>query len=533
MRALIVDDDDSIVEVIRDAVHWDRLGISQVRTAYNAAAARKILAAEKVDLIISDIEMPQESGLDLLAWFQEQGQDGKFILLTAHESFTYVRQALELQAADYLLKPFQVDAMELVLQKNIARLEKERSARSRENAGQWLMDHAGELRRVFFESLATGRIPGDPESIRANLRARNLGIAPDSRYRLCAVRVTGYEQDREQYGSDSVRYMIGNLLGETLTDRPGQERISSQEREGQQILYLAVCDPMEDGEMAERYRRFAGRCGEMLEATLTCCAGPEIPLEDFARMAVRLSRQLQFRVSWYGQFFFLPAEEDLPEGETGPILDMRMMENLLEGRRQRELLEAVKREIETRLQARSLDSRALRVIRAEYQQGLYAFLAAEGVRVSSLLEDRELVAAMEKAERSPMDLLRWANAVTAKSFAAAEENQRAQTLPAQIDAWIREHYAERIGRSEIGEAFHMVPEYLAKVYKKKTGKTLKDAVNEIRISRAKALLETTDRKIIDIALETGFDNVPYFSTLFKKMTGLSPADWRKQGKENG
>ena len=132
-----------------------------------------------------------------------------------------------------------------------------------------------------------------------------------------------------------------------------------------------------------------------------------------------------------------------------------------------------------------------------------------------------------------MDLLRWANALTAKSFAAAEENQRAQTLPAQIDAWIREHYAERIGRSEIGEAFHMVPEYLAKVYKKKTGKTLKDAVNEVRISRAKALLETTDRKIIDIALETGFDNVPYFSTLFKKMTGLSPADWRKQGKENG
>ena len=55
MRALIVDDDDSIVEVIRDAVHWDRLGVSQVRTAYNAAAARKILAAEKVDLIISDI----------------------------------------------------------------------------------------------------------------------------------------------------------------------------------------------------------------------------------------------------------------------------------------------------------------------------------------------------------------------------------------------------------------------------------------------------------------------------------------------
>ena len=108
-----------------------------------------------------------------------------------------------------------------------------------------------------------------------------------------------------------------------------------------------------------------------------------------------------------------------------------------------------------------------------------------------------------------MDLLRWANMLTAKAFAASEEAQRAQSLPEQIDAYIREHYAERIGRAEIGG-------------------TLKDAVNEVRIGRARLLLEQTDRKIIDIALETGFDNVPYFSTLFKKMTGFSPADWRKR-----
>ena len=267
MRALIVDDDDSIVEVIRDAVHWDRLGIWEVRTAYNASAARKILVEAPADLIISDIEMPQESGLDLLSWFQAQGQDGKFILLTAHESFTYVRQAMQLQAADYLLKPFQVDAMELVLRKNIAQLEKERGARTRESAGQWMLDHVGELRRVFFESLINGRIPGDPESIRSNLQARNLGIDPDSVYRLCAVRVTGYTQDREQYGSDSVRYMVGNLLGEILTDQPGQERIISGESDDQQIQYLVICDPMADQELAERYRAFTHRCGEILEAT--------------------------------------------------------------------------------------------------------------------------------------------------------------------------------------------------------------------------------------------------------------------------
>ena len=532
MKALIVDDDDSIVEVIRDEVRWNRLGVDVVRTAYHAAAARKILTEESVDLIICDIEMPRESGLDLLSWFRSQELEGKFILLTAHESFTYVRQALQLQASDYLLKPFQVDAMELVLQKNIVQLEKERSARTRENAGQWMLDHLSELRRVFFESLILGRIPGDAEKIRLNLRARNLDIAPDSRYRLCAVRVTGFEQDLEQYGSESVRFMIGNLLEEALTDQGGQERVIPGESDDSQLQYLVVCDPMNDRELTERYRRFSVRCGEVLEATITCCAGPEISLEDFSGMAAGLARQTRSRISWYGQFFFLNEEGTLPEEGSGPILDMQALRNLLENRRQRELLELVKREIEARLQTRTLDNRTLRVIRAEYQQGIYAFLASHGVMISLLLEDQQLMDAMEKAENSPMDLLRWVNALTGKSFSALEEIQRAQTLPAQIDAYIQKHYAERLGRSEIGEAFHMVPEYLAKIYKKKTGKTLKDAINEVRINQAKLLLDQTDRKVIDIALETGFDNVPYFSTLFKKATGFSPVDWRKRQDRN-
>ena len=66
MRVLIVDDDSIIVEVIRDTVDWEKLGIDQVQTAYDVEGARKILEQKDADIIISDIEMPKESGLDLL-----------------------------------------------------------------------------------------------------------------------------------------------------------------------------------------------------------------------------------------------------------------------------------------------------------------------------------------------------------------------------------------------------------------------------------------------------------------------------------
>ena len=62
MRVLIVDDDRATVDVIRDTVCWDSLDVYDVFTAYNIKEAKKILMAEQIDIVISDIEMPQMDG---------------------------------------------------------------------------------------------------------------------------------------------------------------------------------------------------------------------------------------------------------------------------------------------------------------------------------------------------------------------------------------------------------------------------------------------------------------------------------------
>ena len=81
INALIVDDDMATVEVVRNAVHWKQLGVENVSKAYNIEQAKKILLNEPINLVISDVEMPIGSGLDLLRWFREQIMDGEFLLL--------------------------------------------------------------------------------------------------------------------------------------------------------------------------------------------------------------------------------------------------------------------------------------------------------------------------------------------------------------------------------------------------------------------------------------------------------------------
>ena len=104
MRLLIVDDDVPTVETVWDSIAWRDIGISEVEIAHSVAQAKAVIEREPVDIVISDIEMPQGSGLDLLAWIRGRGDETEFILLTCHERFDYAAHAIKLDAAEYLVQ---------------------------------------------------------------------------------------------------------------------------------------------------------------------------------------------------------------------------------------------------------------------------------------------------------------------------------------------------------------------------------------------------------------------------------------------
>lgn len=525
MKILIVDDDDVIVEVIKDSVHWDILGIDRVYTACDSDSAKKIISRESIDIVISDIEMPKESGLELLEWFRGQRYTGRFLLLTCHEKFSYAAKAVELGAADYLLKPFNVEAMELVLRKNINILKKEHQREKNAAFGQWMMSNISEMRLTFFESLLNGKILGDRKTIEENIRIRNLELNVIGKYRLVVSKVTNLEADYEQYGISTVWFMLKNVHSEQLCMMKKNERSACVEGEDCCIV-ITVCDDMNDSEIMERCQRLIRKCGDLLEATVTVCAGSPCEMEVFQDESRRLQRILKENVIFYGQSF-LDTEFNIdPSSETG-ILDMEKLENLMEEKEQKKIMDYLKTQMDSRIRLKVMNERTLKIIRVEFQQAVYGYLMKHGIMVSKLLSDPDAITVSQKAEQSVLDLLRWASFLLNQAFEAEKEIRQSKSMITQIQDYIREHYQENIGRNEIGEHFHMVPEYLAKIYKKKTGQTLKDYINEYRIEQAKIMLRNSDRRIIDIALENGFDNVSYFSTLFKKITGMSPNDYRK------
>ncbi|TYP73357.1 response regulator [Paenibacillus methanolicus] len=112
MRLLIVDDGHYIVEYVKHLVDWGKMGFDEVATTTNSIHAKQLLSEGRVDILLTDIRMPEVSGIDLLQHVKDRRLDTQVVFLTGYSDFEYTRTAIRLGAADYLLKPVDKEDME-------------------------------------------------------------------------------------------------------------------------------------------------------------------------------------------------------------------------------------------------------------------------------------------------------------------------------------------------------------------------------------------------------------------------------------
>ncbi|MCR5155813.1 MAG: response regulator [Butyrivibrio sp.] len=146
MNVLLVDDDKFVIAALQKGIDWESLGIRQVFTAYDIQKAQEILSESSIDLLLSDIDMPHGSGLDLLGIIREQGNRIPTIFLTNYADFSYAKRALELRSFHYFLKP--IDYPELT------RIIKKALEESRQETG----DLKEALSALWCDYLLTSRI---------------------------------------------------------------------------------------------------------------------------------------------------------------------------------------------------------------------------------------------------------------------------------------------------------------------------------------------------------------------------------------
>lgn len=522
INLLIVDDDMATVDVIKNSMQWNKIDIDSVYTALNVSSAREILLEQKIDIIISDIEMPQETGLDLLKWVRKENIDCEFLLFTCHESFSYAANAISFNAAAYLTKPFDVDIMELNLQKVITKVKQKRSLRKTSDYGVWMEKNLRFMKLNFWKLVLDGEI--DDKHIETEIKSRHLDIKCDKKYCLIYSKLSNIEADNERYGKSVFEFIVEDFHYEILTQKVENEsviRFSTTDT----LSFLTICEEEELEKIQKKCESLVEHCKEYFSFTITCCISNAYNITELSAAKQKLIKLSDYNVSYFGKIF-LEREVEMAVQNGAEIIDMSKIVFLVEKKDKVQLLFYLKQVFDELAAYNKLNQYSLYLMNQEIVQVVYADLMKQGIQATKLFYDELSIRMADHAVDSTVDMIRWVNYLLEKTFEYEEEVAKSFTIIDKINVYIHEHYSESIGRNEVAGEFYLTPEYLAKLYKKRTGINLKDYINEYRIEKAKELLKSGEKSVSDVAEIVGFDNFSYFSTLFKKMVGVSPKNYK-------
>jgi len=529
MDAIVIDDDISTVEVIAANVDWEKFNIEHVYRAYNIAGAKTIFKEQEISLAICDIEMPMGSGLDLIKWVREENLDTEFIFLTSHEKFDYARTAIEYKASGYVVKPFNADRMEaeigVAVQKLNERLEIQKISRYEE----WYAGNLDYVSASFWDDILQQRILADREMIRKEIVTRKLNIDADAGYRLYLLASGNQEQISEKLGKDATGIYEKKLtafLLERLEGKVSAGRIVHYHLKNR--IYTAIVG---DGEEEWVDERIPQEAEESLGNTITVYIGDPCEIERLYETRLHIEELDRNNVASKGGVFH---ENDLivMASDQEHILDQEQIRLLLNEKRKIELLNLLKYSMESMAGQKKLSASILTMVKQELLQIVYVYLHSKEILATRLFANDTFVSLENQSTESLMNMMRFQVHLITATIDYVTEVEQSDSIVERAKKYVHEHYKEDLSRTAIAESVYLTPEYMAKIFKKETGVSLKQYISDYRVGIAKELLSGQNVRISDVAAEVGFDNFSYFSTVFKKTTGYTPNEYHAMAMEN-
>ncbi len=521
MRILLVDDEEDILEGMLSGIDFTALGFDQVYTADSAQQAREILEKEPVDILLTDIEMPGESGLELLDWLRRQNSDIVTMFCTSYANFDYAKKAVEMHSFDYYLKPISYTELAAHLTSAVEEVRKKRSESAYRQMGEYWLKGRQENRTGFWVNVLTSVTPL-AEAVRAG-GEKGITYGEQDRFTLCCVRVMDQDpQPLEQWKIYGFRNVAEDLFRENGLEL--EAMILSKESHWSLVLRQ----------------------------------GDKATPEDFCRTALLLLRQAEelFHVSANGYYWknlklfetreaykkLLTADkEDVlranlltdgavyqpPEGSYGPAV-MEGWAELLTAGRIEEISSAASLVLKRYEENHTLNARFLKAMRADIQQMVFSELNQRGINVHTLFNnpryEQLLEWSLDSVERFQTYLEYLFHQTEEQMHFAAQTD----TVVGRVKSYVQEHLSEEVNRTNVAKQFFLNPDYLARLFKKETGQTLGSYLQEQRVLEAKKLLCQSGLPVSVVAQRVGYDNYSYFSQFFHEKTGMSPSQFRKR-----
>lgn len=530
IKLLIVDDEPLVQIGLKSMLDWEELGIEVCGVASNGDTAFEMVESLQPEIVITDIQMPCSSGLDLAGKCRETfGDLPVFIILTSFEEFEYAQTALRFQAIDYLVK---LDLTPALLERSVQKaLEKIRLYQEQHQTGAASSTNLLLFRERFFSKLLNNLFETREQF---QEEVENLALSFDSSgYVAAQMEVVinqlgnlNQEQVLKTYGSTV------QMFRELIQRRLPCEIVVLDTRFFAAVFFI-------DDAHKDTWKSYLEQALESTFSMLYNYYSVTIlsSIGRLVREPLALSssyydaRQLISYLSTDQKLMYFEDQEDSQS--------LRNVFNLSLFRQEirkafEELDEAALHDIFTSV---------IEVLPADQKHYPQALDVAGSILhlATTLLTDGQEIASkiFETDQDGYHSLYRQKNVIQITAWLRTLEDGLCQALSEQkatqknflvenTKKYICAHLHERLMLQDIAAHFNVSPNHLSQLFKRVTDMGITEYITNQKIEESKKLLTEGTLKVYEVADQLGFESAFYFSKVFKKITGISPKDYRNR-----
>jgi len=494
---LLVDDEENVLKNLLNTLDWPAYGVETVLTAYDGLDALLKMSLQPVDLLITDISMPNLDGIGLIHRMREISPHTRCIILSSYSDFTYAKEAISLGVENYLLKPFKTEELENSVKKSLDNLSM----------------HKHVMQTLFLDNLLYRWVSNDISIDELSDRSKHGGINIYLR-NYCVVLIKSMRKS-------SLDTLLSAFVASVKPRNDAYHFINYDGYHvfiigGHSITQQSLCDALSHS-MCDTYSQLdfqaaighvVDGCEEVWQSYQSALEGMLLGNQPITPHIVIADKKIAL---------------DLSNLQINHIIDF-LQANILS-----EENEQLKELFHELLPAWS--SASLNQINA-YVDTLSSKLAL--LLCSSGLIDTDardtIVGNTFHYEEFPSEeeLLKWfSNTLFVCQALIRKHTKTLSPIILSAMQYISDNYSEHVSIKDFCIKHNMNASYLGLVFKKETGIFFNDYINQIRINNAILLMKTTNYKVAEICRRVGFTNTSYFILCFKKQTGVSPAKFRQ------
>jgi len=520
-RVLLVDDERYVRLSIRKSVHWEEEGYEVCGEADGVDSALELIDELSPDLVITDMVMPDATGLALLESVRRRHPAIRFIILSGYDDFAYVRGAIRHGAIDYLLKPVDPDLLVQALQS--ARRAFEQARKLATVTSQVKSENLALKQELFLNSLFKDFSPAleDPHQ---ELKKLEIDLEENASYVVLQLSADDTSRAASEIGWELFHFIIRNISAEILQESGFPAHFINDGRQIAALVTMPLTSTTE--ELLESCRKIIRSVNQVITCHLTIGVGSKVDdlrcIAESYRIAERsLAMHSLFGTDQVHYALSVPSISMLSRSEEMLLLQYAKRLDEVSIRQQID-------QINQRLQKVSANLDLIRITYYKVFSILMQMSYDHGINWPNLVESESRIFEQINQAIHPDRLGQLIIEYCSMFFESIRNVSR--TKPDTIEKakeYICQHLSEVLTLHDISEYVFCSPNYLCTRFKQETGLSLFEFITKKRLEIGCKMLREDNMPAYLIGEKVGYPDPKYFTKVFKSNFGLTPSEYRR------